>query len=234
MGRGKIIIKSRKKTQHGHYKSRTKHNIVNFDFRRYIFFANLHSGNVNFMWPTVTAHCSDSSLFYSNRLPVYASICHSSFSTIRGSQQLPANDCRAHNSFMFHFPSKLSSSAWQMNFQVAETLRAAALGPPGTPMQMFSCSFWLLVSFPDKTKTNKHPVRQEAKQLAEAEWHKDTERGRARDRSTPSFFFFFLIVDFHSASKWECGLGSGSMAKNDLITFIDLLFTHGWQNRQDS
>lgn len=61
-----------------------------------------------------------------------------------------------------------------MNFQDAETLRAAAAaeaaavarGPWGTPMQMFSYSFWLLVSFPDKTKTNKHPVRQEAKQLA--------------------------------------------------------------------
>lgn len=35
------------------------------------------------------AHCSCSSLFYSNRLAVYASICHSSFSTVRGCRQLP-------------------------------------------------------------------------------------------------------------------------------------------------
>lgn len=67
-----------------------------------------------------------------------------------------------------------------MNFQVAgkeekkKKLRAEAAAeavvacrsPEGTPMQMFSYSFWLLVSFSDKTKTNKHPVRQREEQLA--------------------------------------------------------------------
>lgn len=179
------------------------------------------------MWPTVTAHRSYSSLLYKSfaRVRLYLPLV---FSTIRGRRQLPGNDCRAHNSFMFHFPSKLSSSVWQMNFQVAESLRAAAAaaaarGPPGTPMQMFSYSFWLLVSFPDKTKTHKHPVRQEAKQLAGEEWHKDAERQK-------SFVFSWFLF----CLKMRMWLGSGSMAKNDLITFIDLLFTHGWQNRQDS
>lgn len=149
--------------------------MVSFHFRHRIFVSNLHPGKVNFMWPTVTAHCSYPSLLYKSfagvrfNLPLV-------FSTIRGRRQLPGNDCLTHNRFMFHFPSKLSSAVRQINFLVAETLRAASVcGPPGTPMQMFSYSFWLLVSFSDKTKTNEHPVRQEAKQLTGEEWHKDTE-----------------------------------------------------------
>lgn len=137
-------------------------------------------------------------LNFTNHLLAYnASICHSCVQHHQGMSAactLPGNDCRAHNnSFMFHFPSKLSSSVRQMNFQVAESSESRynnsysssysfsfssssstwpcspptlLLPPKGTPMQMFSYSFWLLVSFSDKTKTNKHSVRQQEKQLA--------------------------------------------------------------------
>ena len=184
------------------------------------------------MWPTVTAHRSYSYLFYKSFARVRLNL-PLVFSTIRGRRQLPGNDCRAHNSFMFHFPSKLSSSVWQMNFQVAETLQqqqqqqqqSAALGDTSAHVS-YSC--WLLVSFPDKTKTNKHSVRQEQKQPAGEERHKHTEGRRDRDKL---FVFCFLFL---FCLKMRMLPGSGSMAKNGLITFIDLLFTHGWQNRQDS
>ena len=104
------------------------------------------------------------------------------FSTIRGRRQLPGNDCRVRNSFMFHFPFKLSSSCVANEFSGRCNSESGTWPPPGTPMQMFSYSFWLLVSFSDKTKTNKHPVRQEANSLL---GRNDTERQNG---------FFFLPV----------------------------------------
>lgn len=57
----------------------------------------------------------------------------------------------------------------------------------------------------------------------EAKREKQSERGREKEggggRKT--------VVDFPFCFKMRMWPGSGSMARNDLITFIDLLFTHG-------
>lgn len=68
-----------------------------------------------------------------------------------------------------------------------------------------------------QTKTNKHPVRQEAKQLAVDEQHKDAERDREL-RQQPIVFF---PADC-SASKWECGQGVDLWLK--LISLHLLIF----------
>ena len=164
------------------------------------------------MWPTVTAHCSRSSLFYKSfarlNLPLV-------FSTIRGRRRLPGNDRRAHNGFMFHFPFKLSSSVRQMNFQASETQRAPAPGPRGdTSRTCFHIHFGFWWDFVTKHKQINR-LSDRSKQAAGEERHK---------HNTSALLCL-------TTRLWR---RSGSMARNDLVTFIDLLFTQGWQNRQDS
>lgn len=143
---------------------------------------------------------------------MYASICHSCSAPsgdVGGSLEMTAK-CVITSCSILHPNCHRLYSKWI--FKSLKTLRTAAAGgaaagaarnPEGTPMQMFSYSFWLLVSFSDKTKTNKHPVRQQAKQLAGDGWHRD--RDRERRREDRKFFFLFSSADFHS--EWECGLG---------------------------
>lgn len=118
---------------------------------------------------TANGSYSSSFIFISTHL-LHASICCSAAigwgvgsssleKKTHATKKKKGNDWQAPNGFMFHLPSKLSSSVWQIIVIIyffswsgcSESVR----GPRGTPAQMFSYSFWLLVSFTDKTKTNK-------------------------------------------------------------------------------
>lgn len=132
---------------------------------------------------------------------MYASICHSCSAPsgdVGSSLEMTASLIIASCS-IFHPNCHRLRGKWIFWWlKLWEQRQYVALG--GTPMQMFSYSFWLLVSFSDKTKTDKHPVRQEAKHLAGEEWHRDTESEREEETET-------VIVDFHFVSHWECDWG---------------------------
>lgn len=149
---------------------------------------------------------------------MYASICHSCSApsgNVGGSLEMTAK-CVITSCSILHPNCHRLYSKWI--FKSLKTLRTAAAGgaaagaarnPEGTPMQMFSYSFWLLVSFSDKTKTNKHPVRQQAKQLAGDGWHRDRER-RREDRKYFFFSFLLLISIQNENVAWEWIYGQRS------------------------
>lgn len=105
-----------------------------------------------------------------------ASICSPTSAPSRDTDGSREGTAGAHNGFMFHFPSKVSSCVQQMNFQFVELWeqQQQLVAQRGTPVPVFPYSFQLLVSFFDKTKANKHPVRQQGKQPADSGREEDT------------------------------------------------------------